>query len=310
MTTFKDFFLSFFESARERLKNPVIGTFIFAWSALNWRIIFILILSDTTIEERIELIENCYLDIWLNLYVPLIVTAFYLIVLPYILALFDWLSQRAIALRKLISKNHRIADIQHKQEIAAEEWQLEIIREGSPDISRLKEQIAELQEQLKEKDYQIKKLIDNEEPDVDESLEPSGSDNSEESPSKPKTKKKTTRKRTESKETSTPTKPVTKSHPKDLPVMRDIVIRDLPKTESEWILIYAFYTSDYGKSEFRREDLLVKYDESNRRTQQRVKNLTQSIRTLIKQGLIKYINDDDMFMTDVGINKASDILNR
>lgn len=313
MTSFKEFFLSLFESARERLKNPVIGTFVFAWSAINWRIILILVSSERTIEEKIKFIEENYTDIQLNVYFPLLVTIFYLVVLPYVLALFDWLSQRAIVLRKLISKNHRISDIKHKQEIAAEEWQLEIIREGSPDISNLKEQIKELQDQLKEKEFHIKKLIeDNDDSEDDAAImeESNEKSTSQTNSNNTRPKKRPTKKKNSSPDSSDSAEPHKPIHPKDLPVMRDIVIRDLAKTESEWILLFAFYSSNYGEGEFQRDSIITKYDESNRKTDSRLKNLSNNLKTLIKQGHIKYINDNDMLLTDSGKRIARDILNR
>src|SRR5690606_26009206 len=152
MNSLKEFFLSFFESAKDRLKNPMIGAFVIAWIAINWRFIAILFFSSKKIEDKISFIETNYFDLEHNLWIPLAFAVFYVLILPYIMAIFDWLSQKGIATRKLISKNHRIADIQHRQEIAAEEWQLEKIREGSPDIQAMKERISKLELQLEEKD--------------------------------------------------------------------------------------------------------------------------------------------------------------
>ncbi len=47
----KDIIKSFFEASRDRIKNPLIGTFIISWIAINWRPIMILIFSEKTIEK-------------------------------------------------------------------------------------------------------------------------------------------------------------------------------------------------------------------------------------------------------------------
>ena len=58
MTTIKELFIEIIESSRERLKNPVIGAFIFSWIAINWRIILLLVYSDQAIEDKIRIIEE------------------------------------------------------------------------------------------------------------------------------------------------------------------------------------------------------------------------------------------------------------
>ena len=97
---------------------------------------------------------------------------------------------------------------------------------------------------------------------------------------------------------------------KDFPVMKDIVIRDLAKTEREWMLIYSLYSSDFGSNVFTREDIWNKYGESNRKTESRRKNITNNIRTMVKANQINFINDDEMLLTTQGKEVALEILNR
>jgi DNA primase len=309
MKSIKEFIISFFESAKDRLKNPVVGAFIMAWVAINWRFIAILLFSSKSIEQKIDFIEEKYFDINLNLWIPLGFAVFYVLILPYIMALFDWLSQKGISARKLILKNQRISDIQHRQEIAAEEWQLDKIRQGSPDISALKERIVELEASSKEKDEVISTLSEN------INIEESKSNNSENNKAETATKRKP-RKKTNSTSTTTSTNNESnKSSEKskqsnNYPIMKDIVIRDLAKTEREWILIYALYTSDFGKNVLTRDDIWIKYEESNRVTHSRKTNLTNNIKNMIKSGQLKYINDDEMLLTESGVQTATEILNR
>lgn len=311
MNTFKEFLLSFLEASRERLKNPIIGAFFLAWVAINWRIIFILLWSDQKVEDRIKYIEKNYFDENINFWIPLIAVGFYALILPYLMVMVEGLSQKAISLRKLFSKNQKLADIRSKQTIAAEEWQLQIIKEGSPDISKLKVQIENLHKDLQERDEYIGQItsqqtipfIGEKEPEVSPS-----SESATEVPKKQTTQRKT-KKKTSSKteESGSETKFVPSS---DYPVMRDVVVRDLAKTESEWILLYGFYSSQYGTMEFTREDLAGMYETSKRKTNSRFKNLNNNLKTLIRQGLFKYINDTQMLMSNLGKNKAQDILNR
>ena len=307
MNSLKEFFLSFFESAKDRLKNPMIGAFVIAWIAVNWRFLAILFFSSKTIEQKIEFIEGNYFDINFNLWIPLAFAVFYVLILPYIMALFDWLSQKGIATRKLISKKHRITDIQNRQEIAAEEWQLEKIKEGSPDIQAMKEKIQRLENQLIEKDEIISNLSENIETDTEETEEQKPSDTkSRKTKRKPSSKSQSKENKTEESKKEEITHPELKKYP----IMKDIVIRDLAKTEREWILIYALYSSDFGKNVITRDDIWNKYNESNRVTHSRRTNLTNNIKNMVKSGQLKFINDDEMLLTEAGVQTATEILNR
>lgn len=309
MNSIKEFFLSFLEATKDRLKNPMIGAFVIAWIVMNWRILAILLFSEKTIEQKIEFVEANYLSWDLSLKIPLMIAVFYVLILPYLMAAFDWLSQRGIALRKEISKQHKLTDIQNRQEIAAEEWQLEKIREGSPDIQAMKDQISKLELQLEEKDEVIANLSEGVD-STERVVEQSDTSKTEDEKKTSVRRKSPSRKSTSGQKTK---KEKTKTYPSDLkdyPIMKDIVIRDLAKTEREWILIYALYTTDFGKKSFTREDIVNKYEESNRKTSGRIGNLTNNLNNMIKSGQLKFINDDDMLLTNKGKDIAIEILNR
>lgn len=94
----------------------------------------------------------------------------------------------------------------------------------------------------------------------------------------------------------------------DYPSLRDLVIKDYPKNESEWVLVYAFYSSKYGEDSFTRDDLLSEYDKSNRRTATRIKNLSQSISTGVKKDWIKSLNTKEYIFLDAGREYCKEIL--
>ncbi len=79
----------------------------------------------------------------------------------------------------------------------------------------------------------------------------------------------------------------------DFPTLNDLVIKDYPKGEPEWILCYAFYSSNFGKSRFTKDDILKKYRENNRFTEQRGKNFRQNLGSCIKKDWIKSVNDEN-----------------
>ncbi len=75
------------------------------------------------------------------------------------------------------------------------------------------------------------------------------------------------------------------------PVMKYIVMNNLPSSEVEWIIVYGFYSSNFGEKKFTRKDIITKYDESGRKTDQRIKNLTSSITNAVKGKYINPINE-------------------
>ncbi|HFK5510449.1 hypothetical protein CMU59_13725 [Elizabethkingia anophelis] len=98
--------------------------------------------------------------------------------------------------------------------------------------------------------------------------------------------------------------------PDDYPSMKYIVMNNLPSSETEWIVVYAFYASDFGEKKFTRKDIIKKYEESSRKTDQRIKNLSGSITSVVKGKYLNPINDDDFSIMSQGIEKAKEIIAR
>ena len=92
----KEIFDSFIENSKERIKNPFIGAFIISWIAFNWKPILIILFSSKTIEERIEYVETNHIDIFYNLWIPLIFAVIYVSFLPYLMLLFDKISSKGL----------------------------------------------------------------------------------------------------------------------------------------------------------------------------------------------------------------------
>ncbi|EJK8623002.1 hypothetical protein R4E38_06945 [Morganella morganii] len=57
----KDFFANLFkctsETMIERVKNPIVGSFVFSWLFFNWKVILILLFSDKSIDDKINTIS-------------------------------------------------------------------------------------------------------------------------------------------------------------------------------------------------------------------------------------------------------------
>lgn len=318
MNSFKELIFSFFEASRERLKNPAVGTFIIVWIAINWRFISVLFFSKTDLEDRISLIEECYLRWDLNILYPLLAMIAYMLIPQNLMALFDALSQKAISFRKEISnknkledmraKNkHRLEDVVAQQEIASEERQLEIIEEGNPEVSKIKEQLSILKKENEELKDQLSNKPEEKVGQPKQETTITTDSNHNQTKEKPSSRKQSTKKpKSPNENDNTPSLPTSSEYP----AMRDNVIRNVAKSEKEWILIYGFYSSNFGKKEFTRKELLAAYDETKRKTTGRRNNLTNNINTLVKQGLIRFLNDEEMLLTDQGKSLSEEILNR
>ena len=95
-----------------------------------------------------------------------------------------------------------------------------------------------------------------------------------------------------------------------LPNIKDIVMKDLPKTETEWLLIYALYASEEGTSAFTAETLRQLYHDSNRFTETRNKNFSTNLKKAVTSDWFVAINNTDYVLSEVGKKAAYEILQR
>jgi len=149
-----------FEESKNRVKNPIIGTFILSWIVLNWKAISVFFLSDIEIISRVKYIDENYLDTETSLVIPLILTFIYIVVLPYLILIFNWLLKKANQKRK---ENHiieKLEEYESKHKIAREEVKLQEIKTDFKEKKELNLKIKTLQAKLDSKDEQIGELSD------------------------------------------------------------------------------------------------------------------------------------------------------
>lgn len=94
------------------------------------------------------------------------------------------------------------------------------------------------------------------------------------------------------------------------PNIKDVVIKDLPNSESEWVLIYALYASEEGTSTFTSDDLRQMYKESNRMTDVRNKNFSTNVKKAVSSDWFTTVNSTEYALTAKGKSFALDILQR
>jgi len=106
----------------------------------------------------------------------------------------------------------------------------------------------------------------------------------------------------QSSQTATPTQA-------EYPAIINISMRALPSSETEWVLVYSFYASQFGTSIFTRQDVISKYEESNRRKPERLNALTTNFKTLIRSGKLSALVNG-YSMLEPGIGLAKEIISR
>ncbi|MDY2587786.1 hypothetical protein [Winogradskyella aquimaris] len=152
----KEILKSFFESSKDRIKNPLIGTFIISWIAINWRPITVLLFSDKNVENRINYIENNYATVGTYFLIPFGIALIYVIVLPYFMWAVDELVRKSTIGRKKNLIKQQVFDYEGKQEIAIQESKLEDLKASYRDKADFNKQIEQLRNQLDEREVYLK----------------------------------------------------------------------------------------------------------------------------------------------------------
>ncbi|HDU8697334.1 TPA: hypothetical protein RG731_002567 [Morganella morganii subsp. morganii] len=101
----RDFFANLFkctsETMVERVKSPIVGTFIFVWLFYNWKVILILLFSKVDVENKINIISG-YITAK-SFYYPFSIAVLYCVAIPIVTLFIDVLlrkpSEAAIELR-------------------------------------------------------------------------------------------------------------------------------------------------------------------------------------------------------------------
>lgn len=94
----------------------------------------------------------------------------------------------------------------------------------------------------------------------------------------------------------------------EIPSLQNVVLAGGPRKESEWMLIYAFYSSERGSKLFTKDDLRQGYRDTNRATSARSKNFATNLKILTSNKLISAVNQNDFRIEKKGIELATKIV--
>ncbi len=135
----------------ERVQSPVSGAFFFSWIVWNWKLIFYLIFSNVLISERINFVQENYINIWNNLIYPFASTVFLIVIYPFITTAGYWVWLKfktwQINIRNDIEKNQLLTleqSITIRMQIRNQETEFDkMLTKRDDEIELLKRQFEE-----------------------------------------------------------------------------------------------------------------------------------------------------------------------
>lgn len=154
----KEIFLSLFDTSKDRIKSPFIGSYITAFIIYNWRPFIFLIFSDAKIEDKIVVINHEYCNIE-TIVVPLFIALCYIMVLPYINIIFDKLLSYSNKIKNEREKLGEISKLHQKKEVAKLEREIAEERAGTNVVNNLKNKIDALENDLTLKSKELRDTI-------------------------------------------------------------------------------------------------------------------------------------------------------
>tara|TARA_B100000378_G_scaffold205630_1_gene168885 strand:- start:610 stop:1464 length:855 start_codon:yes stop_codon:yes gene_type:complete len=151
-----DFIKDLIDNANDRIKHPLISSFIFSWLIINWKIVFQLF-SNKSPDEKISVIEKLLMFNESFLF-PLFFGLFYVIILPFISVFFERLLIFTKSFK--IENTYRVETKKIKEELKIVNKRLDLEEKRSKEktIENLKKEIFELNSVNEKNNEIIKKL--------------------------------------------------------------------------------------------------------------------------------------------------------
>lgn len=155
METIGNFFQSIYDSYRDRIKSPFVGSFVISLLIFNWQAFAILFYSEWPLHCRIEWIEEHFYKPP-NFWYPVVIALFYILILPYIHLLFDSILS-IYSNKKLNKKNSaRVTDLKTQKTEAKLLREIADEQAGTSEILNLQTKINLLQKEVNDLNNQHK----------------------------------------------------------------------------------------------------------------------------------------------------------
>jgi hypothetical protein len=144
----------------ERVASPLFGTFICSWLIFNWKIVYLtLFVSEDEIKEtKIEYIIKNYSDQWPLYWYPLISTATFILIVPFIANGAYWVhlqfNQWKLNKKNEVEKNQLLTveqSVAIRMELRESEVEFEkVVSKKESEITLLKKQITALEAKIQD----------------------------------------------------------------------------------------------------------------------------------------------------------------
>lgn len=143
--TIADLIQNIIDSSKERIKNPILGTFICSFIVYNWRPLFLLMFSKKSIEENILIIneQHCTSASYLK---PLAFAFIYNILFPFVMILVDKMISYAKRQRLVNIYTNKSDELTEKIKLAEKVLELKNAESGNKEKQELLDQIESLKE--------------------------------------------------------------------------------------------------------------------------------------------------------------------
>lgn len=96
----------------------------------------------------------------------------------------------------------------------------------------------------------------------------------------------------------------------NMPSIKEVIMKQLPVSEREWIIVYSFYSSNEGNKSFTPKSILEYYENTKRKTSSRHANMSKNIKSLFKKGYFSALNNEEYLLTESGKKYALEIIMR
>lgn len=165
--TIADLIKDFLDTAKERLKNPFSGAFLYSFLIFNWRPILFLIFSDASIEHKIVDINYEYCT-WSAIIIPLCMALFYTLLLPVIMLGIEIILKNTTDKRIKNSFLTKGVRMDGKIYIAEKEFTLKNRLSGNKEIQDYLDEIDSLKKLVEGHKESIKQINEANKANVDE----------------------------------------------------------------------------------------------------------------------------------------------
>ncbi|MBF4519117.1 hypothetical protein IRZ71_22415 [Flavobacterium sp. ANB] len=159
--TFADLIKSTLDSSKERLKNPIVGSYICAFVIFNWRPILLLAFSDEKIENRIKAVDLYYSPwywIIISIITPIAISLVYTFLIPISMV---WIDQKLEPTKekriKRIYKSKQFVTTE-KIILAAKELDLKNAESGNKQKQDFLNEIESLKETITQRDETLNQV--------------------------------------------------------------------------------------------------------------------------------------------------------